>query len=84
MLEVEQYKYMVYSIDKKKILTMKGFKIVDKLKDSTIRLFTAPLNVKEFMEKHILYCKMEYEIVKVLVSYKEQEQIERKKYNDEW
>ena len=84
MLEVEQYKYMVYSIDKKKILTMKGFKIVDKLKDSTIRLFTAPLNVKEFMEKHILYCKMEYEIVKVLVNYKEQEQIERKKYDDEW
>ena len=83
MVELTQYKYMVYTDDNKKILTMKGFRPVEKINDSTIRLFTAPSNVKDFMENHILYHKIEYDIVRVLVNYVEQEKVERKKYDEE-
>lgn len=70
---LETTKYIIFADEGKRVLTSKGFKSVEKLNNSTIRLFNSVCDAKYFLNKHITYLKLKVEFKKVKISYEEVE-----------
>lgn len=70
---LETTKYIVYTDEGKRILTSKGFRRLEKLNNSTIRLFNTVCDAKYFLNKHVTYYKLKVDFKKVKVSYEEVE-----------
>jgi hypothetical protein len=64
---MEAIKYIVANSER--ILTYKGFKHLDKINQSTIRLFNSVSDARLFLDKHVTYYRLPVEFKKVRVSY---------------
>lgn len=68
---MEAIKYIVANSER--ILTYKGFKHLDKINQSTIRLFNSVAEARVFLDKHVTYYRLPVEFKKVRVTYEEVE-----------
>ena len=62
-------KYIVFTKDKKKVLSYGGFKNIESKNDYNINLFKSPSDVKDYIENHKVYRKCEITIKRIKVTY---------------